>query len=1258
MFDGFNVRSRDIVLPLLKGERQELGGIQIATLSASTRRLLHAVALRLDELREAKGSDLAERVSALYKSHPLPASFPEAKSKATMRRAGQWKIGIVRAESFRGLAPAGQEWEYDFASQSHLLFGPNGCGKSSLLGAIAWCFTGCIFRDDCAPSNPSQIDVFSTGDTPRKVDCRIDAHTLLNDQGDPVASTDDFWVSVQLIAGDGSSGPVELWIQRHSSRGLTTSDDGENWRAIPSLSDVGLSPLDLELHLLMPARVPHLRFGENKDLVRLFSELVGLDDLSAIAEVGSRATAALRTKATRIENGELNQELVRRGEIIEEAFQLMQEEAIASMETRSAIVAWRVKSPELHEIEQIGEQIADKLEASKTALARAIGLDVPERDSAEYGAIQKKLTDLSSRVVSAVEKLSSPVTDCFPSTLLQTLPTRAEFAALRLRLERFRDKLREQVSSRLDWAVREAADPKAALMLAAAGHFDPKVLVCPVCESDIAEKPLVISRLTELRALAGLPHVTKALDDLERALISDLDAVIGPNSRKAGELTLEAQLSKDWTSLKTTYFKGALEDIATTIEPAIEALAMSIRSPVDQESLKLLDDVHQSLGGHFNMLQHEFDRAIQYVEFLRVQQQYSAIIADELNRIVFARGIDFDNSLRAVLERGEQANREVKVLEPLHRCVQSLWRSRKKCDDFTIQLNDLRSLADAAATLKGFGEPVRAEVVNQVRDVQTQMQRCYSKLYHEDTLRLDMITPGHAANPNVKTQLNVYLRAGSQLVPMAPYSNAGRIRALCLSFVFALLEQSTQTISFVLLDDPATSLDDDHKARFVDNIIGPHLSTMQVVMATHYEAFWKISTAVFDDAVCHQLPPRRNASGAVSFEPGNLLVRVAAAIREPSCSWREHAINLRLYAERTLATISGYCPEPFVIFNQFPASVTAYERISHPEIATAERARIIAAFRSPRFQRVRQKVAHDESLVEADVRDALAILEECDKTVEPVIKRLKELHQHHVRDRAIAQAQQPTLSVLEMTELLPDFNLRIVGNAAAASSGVGVHWEEDVLSRLTRYQQALIKSDVLSPIARVGQFLLLDPDGDPPNDRDLVIATTPWGKRVARRYWNCDGTITLESVNLTEPICPIMISSGICGVRRIVGVLFDGPGARLARDDDEWAPSAKPLPNVRGVRVVRSSLEPIARNGQLILIESADSKTSMTSGDLACIDGAEIGAVIKRCYPRPDRWVLCPINPDHPEDPIEIESDAILHVYRVAGVLFEVATED
>jgi hypothetical protein len=52
----------------------------------------------------------------------------------------------------------------------------------------------------------------------------------------------------------------------------------------------------------------------------------------------------------------------------------------------------------------------------------------------------------------------------------------------------------------------------------------------------------------------------------------------------------------------------------------------------------------------------------------------------------------------------------------------------------------------------------------------------YERLYDDEILKFRQLTSGHAANPDIRDQINLYLEAGNYQIPMEPYSNAGRDR--------------------------------------------------------------------------------------------------------------------------------------------------------------------------------------------------------------------------------------------------------------------------------------------------------------------------------------------------------------------------------------------------------------------------------------------------------------------------------------------------
>ena len=146
----------------------------------------------------------------------------------------------------------------------------------------------------------------------------------------------------------------------------------------------------------------------------------------------------------------------------------------------------------------------------------------------------------------------------------------------------------------------------------------------------------------------------------------------------------------------------------------------------------------------------------------------------------------------------------------------------------------------------------------------------------------------------------------------------------------------------------------------------------------------------------------------------------------------------------------------------------------------------------------------------------------------------------------------------------------------------------------------------------------------------------------------------MEGTNPTRTYKPIRIVSGRCNIRRIVGILYkqDEPSC----SDSEWSLRGFAdswFDNTVGVRVKGTSLEPVARNGQIVLIKKQDIKTSIEDDMLACISIEGVGDVIKRCHVKDTKLILSAINLNEREVPIVTELKSIQQAYELKGVLFE-----
>lgn len=785
MFERLNEQTKQILSSLIAGQRTKIGATEVDALEEGTQLALQVIAENIDTLSKEKGEALANHfINLLTASTKYQIEELEEKDESNTQPC--WRINKIIAYSYRGLAPAEYEWEYNFNSESHLIYGPNGSGKSSILGAITWCLTGRILRDDCAPQEPGEIDLYATSKADKKRTLHSDALSLLDSAGNNIDSAGEYYVKIELSETLDDGTPRIIHVQRHSSNGLTYSEDGEHWLTLSNLAERGINPLDLELSLLMPAKIPHLKFGENPDLVKLFSEIIGIDDFSNIIELATSITTALKTSATKA-----NKELGRTE--LKESIQKAQQ-SLAEIDLELKVQKLNAETEPndviLKEIVQDLETVSKSVLDVKTQLALSLGLDVPQIDSPEYKAFVEKAKDLSSRIKTVMERISDPscIKKIFTVCDSENIPNKTKLMTLRKSLDDITKEARRKIKDRLDWALKEVDDPKAYLKLVASDFVEENDRACPLCDHDLNENPTLFSELLSLKPLAVQDHIKTRFIDLENELKSKLKD--HQSFLQGTKISIDECIKNDWGVFKVQSFGGILLEIANRYDSSVEAIFKQIKRLAFNSDIDLLGDHSDQFADEFIELKELILNIRRYLNFVETIHENADLLFNSLNQIVITGNENGEISLRQILKQGDDSNNRLVVLEPLEVNLLSI---KKQIEIYLKKLNEInlsKNKAEDTGCLKKLSDTVRKMVIDNVKSVEGEMKELYSNLYHDDILELDSLTPGHAKNPNVKTQFNIYLRADQKLVPVLPFSNAGKIRALCLSFIFALIERS------------------------------------------------------------------------------------------------------------------------------------------------------------------------------------------------------------------------------------------------------------------------------------------------------------------------------------------------------------------------------------------------------------------------------------------------------------------------------------
>ena len=991
MFNHLNPRTKQELIKLLSGTSITLGNEVVVLEEQIEKKLLYILSFHFQELKNITGATLADRITELLNSFQDQDLNELEAPESIISKDGNWKLGKIHACSFRGLAPAGEEWSFDFNGNSHLLHGSNGAGKTSLLGAISWCINGRIFRDDSPPSFPEDIPVYSTDEPPQSIGTRPDALSLLDTDGNNTQHEEEYWVALEFISTDDRGVVKKQWIKRHNTEGLMKSGDGHSWTSIESINEAGISEIDAELHILMPARVPYLRFGKESDFIKVLSQVVGLDDLEVIAEIASRLHMAMVRNANTLESKDLKKE---------------KSVAIALIEDISSVVTENIRSLNTYEnamgstrtsekITAFGQALRSYITKKKAQLIDDLNIEPPEKDSPSEKSFNQDLDALPFHVQTLMTTIEKPIDQIFNTSIGVAHKNPEVLVSIEDKLKAFEDKAREQINDRLEWAIKESENQKASLMLLAAEHFDEESDECPVCTQNLTHVPNIRKALSDLADSSSKAFLKKMIHDLELSLIDELNLILPQMERDKFRKTLGQRIGTDWQSFKNSA-QGLTAILATKYDDAIADVIGSINPENESEHEELTALYKVKFPDKFNRLNQLLIDAKDYVRWTKTIQSNLEAVSASLQLTITGK-----DSLKEILEAGSITSQEMRVATPIMKNTEKLFFTQKEIEKLQRQISYQRNIAQNSIKIRGLNTCVTNEVINFVKSVEPRLKAYYEHLYDQEHLTFDMITTGHPANPGIRNDLNVYFKAGGERVPIAPFINAGRFRALTVSFVFALLEESDNSFGLLLLDDPVYSFDDEHKARFVSHLVQPLFENRQIIMATHYKTFYDIASPIFLEYERLEMPPKRTASDQVAFEPADLLSRVENAIKEPNCRWRSEGINLRKWVESTLRAISGYCPQPFYIYGNLIDCINNYASSVDPDIATNKRNQIILTLRSVEFTTVYNKLAHDEDPTDTETRDLLEKLKSCRKIAYSELRRLKGLHLHRVTNRNI-----------------------------------------------------------------------------------------------------------------------------------------------------------------------------------------------------------------------------------------------------------------
>jgi ABC-type transport system involved in cytochrome c biogenesis ATPase subunit len=1272
--------SDEAIETLLRGQPLSLptGKVVVERLGANAVRLLQALWDSRAELGKCKGTEQVARARTAYvaaapvgvgtTTHPAPRPCENASGPQ------KWRLVRLRCQSIRGIAPVGELFEFVFDGASALIYGPNGTGKSSLVAAVSWVFTGTVATD--SEENAAVVPLYSTpksdGGAAKKLRDWPVVHTLPHGS-DPRQVEPDCFAEALLR----SEGGRALHLRR-TERVLQESTDGEAWRVCTDLASHGISPLDVQLSITAATVFGRRSLEASPDTRHLLSMMLGYD---AVEELGA-VIGGLAPTLTRAINAEREvvqgktaqlwaklqglPATIREGHPLRDAVSALAATPVPTQEQVAATHAAAVRA----------------VAAAESELAGVLGLD----------AVGGASAGLADALNSAIATLSRPVAELLPVlTLLDPgrfVPadgqlTAGDALAAHVReLESFARGAEGRIAARLTW-WREEVEPgsRSSLLVHVAPYFDPDVGYCPVCERSV-RGTRVEARLRELRGVS--PESRSELRVFFRDLTDELNLLLPPALLALAAVDPAVRIHEDWDKLKRV-IAPALAPLVARYESVVGGAADGLPPIAVREDDPLpagADAVFAAAAQPFLTALRTARRA---VGVARWGAAHLPVVTTRLGKTLTDLTDEGALSLRATLSRGSHAAADVVPHTLVAKEMAGVAHEAAAIRAAEGQVSTMADIRAAVEEVKHIGKYAEAVVEHVFGGIREKTAEHFANLY--PNANPDLTLARLHLNKGRDKSVEAYLQADGFEFPGHHVANAGHQRAVALAFFFALLDRHPGGLGFVVMDDPILSLDDNHREAWAANVLRPRLAVTQVLLTTHQRQFLNNCRADFTPGRLVELNPRTR-SRRITWRPGDRLDRAAGMLAD---NWISAPAEMRKYREELLITLDAYSPSPFFTHRNLTDSLDRYAGLGKPHPLAGPNDKIAAGLRAAAVARVLDPALHaftEADVTEPMVRTCLHGLQELDVKFRKELDRLEEQRLRDLRAKVATGTRPPTSDVdpdpVVTPVVIPSEHLRVgdgyaswrgglpldvVGTAAAQSKGCVVDLTERPLPALFPPGEAvLVVGESLSPVARVGQWALLAEEVEAVGDGDYVAVIDQTGNRYLRRTWSRGDAWVLEAVNPLAGVPPVVVRKCACAVRKVIGVLYGGPKEPkfgTGRRVSEWHPRrdfrANPLAGLSGISVRGSSLEPIASDGHVVVVGPKVSASDRTrKGGLAVVetDDERTGNVIKRVYPDANNWILLSPNPIDPRDPIPVAAEKLRAVWPVLGVLFCLAIPD
>lgn len=697
----------------------------------------------------------------------------------------------LRIRDFRGFLDT-DAGSFVLDSPITILFGQNGCGKSSTLNAIEWG----LFGNECSGTKTNIRErvgwvVANQHANPGEVAVELQIHDGLD--GDYLIrrklnkrarrKNADGEVEVELPDGECLTGSkAALLVERfHRStfrdfattvyqhqeviRAIVTQEPRDRGDAIDRL--LGLSDHRNLLNALnkVNAKARQRDFLETVDT---FAR-----DVGTVLSTHEKILEERRTDATQagVSKNKLNFKATL-------TFAREVQQTLAAFATEAGLELVSVPVP------QEREEIKAFYESVRKSINRFRGEIPAAKEQGDLVERRRKITGLKSDLDAAKRKQAEI------GNGIRALDTKHKGQnSVAEQLDLVKEKIENEKTRLRETNARASLINEAINFLEAEEARDQSPILCPVCgheASGLLEK-LRRQWKSELQAQAGYSQATIASLQTEETC-----------------LQIAASNYKTWNDK----LKAVAEELTSCCQQAGELLAREIKP--EDDPLALLNDEAGNIEGRLEVLK----RAI------NEKQTRLDDIAQQLEKIRIIDDILHLEEKQRILEEIQQSP-EYKELEACRDCAAEL-------------VDDLESIRVAMS------EVMNEEARDKLSAAQTAIDQYFRQMTDHPAISAIKLT----VDTDTRTQRNDYAIADQAGNDLTPILSQGDLNALALA-IFLGLAASTKdsnTFGFLLLDDPTQSLDSKHKKQLVQ-VLNEVACRKQLILSTMDREFRDYLTA-------------------------------------------------------------------------------------------------------------------------------------------------------------------------------------------------------------------------------------------------------------------------------------------------------------------------------------------------------------------------------------------------------------------------------